>query len=88
MQVPQSRVLRDGSLVQVPAADIVPGDIVEVEAGDIVPADGRIIRSATLEAQEAALTGESAPWPRTPPRCPAATSRSATGRTCSSRTPR
>ena len=33
----------------------------QVEAGDIVPADGRIIRSATLETQEAALTGESAP---------------------------
>ena len=61
MQVPQSRVLRDGHLVQVPARDVVPGDIVEVEAGDIVPADGRIIRSATLETQEAALTGESAP---------------------------
>ena len=61
MQVPQSRVLRDGHLVQVPAREVVPGDIVEVEAGDIVPADGRIIRSATLETQEAALTGESAP---------------------------
>ena len=32
-----------------------------MEAGDIVPADGRILRSATLEVQEAALTGESAP---------------------------
>ncbi len=61
MQVPQTRVLRTGQLVQVPADDVVPGDIVQVEAGDIVPADGRIIRSATLEAQEAALTGESAP---------------------------
>ena len=40
---------------------MVPGDIVQVEAGDIVPADGRILRSATLETQEAALTGESAP---------------------------
>ena len=49
------------SLVQVPAREVVPGDIVKVEAGDIVPADGRIIRSATLETQEAALTGESAP---------------------------
>jgi Ca2+-transporting ATPase len=39
----------------------VPGDIVQVEAGDIVPADGRILHSATLETQEAALTGESAP---------------------------
>ena len=45
----------------VPATEVVPGDIVQVEAGDIVPADGRIVRSATLEAQEAALTGESAP---------------------------
>ena len=66
MQVPQSRVLRDGSLVQLPAADLVPGDIVELEAGDIVPADGRLIRSATLEAQEAALTGESAPVAKDP----------------------
>src|SRR3954453_15919882 len=60
-QVPQTRVLRSGHLVQVPAREVVPGDIVEVEAGDIVPADGRIVRSATLETQEAALTGESAP---------------------------
>ena len=45
----------------VPAVDVVPGDIVQLEAGDIVPADGRIVRSATLETQEAALTGESAP---------------------------
>ena len=61
MQVPQTRVLRGGEVLLVPAVDVVPGDIVNVEAGDIVPADGRIIRSATLEAQEAALTGESAP---------------------------
>src|SRR3954469_19993308 len=61
MQVPEARVVRDGSVAQVPAVDVVPGDIVQVEAGDIVPADGRIIHSATLETQEAALTGESAP---------------------------
>ncbi|MEV4514264.1 cation-transporting P-type ATPase [Dactylosporangium sp. NPDC049525] len=60
-QVPQARVVRDGGLVVVPAADLVPGDVVELEAGDLVPADGRVLRSATLEAQEAALTGESAP---------------------------
>jgi P-type Ca2+ transporter type 2C len=64
MQVPQTRVLRSGQVVLVPALDVVPGDIVLVEAGDIVPADGRIIRSATLETQEAALTGESAPIPK------------------------
>ena len=61
MQVPQTRVVRSGHIVQVPARDVVVGDVVEVEAGDIAPADGRIIRSATLETQEAALTGESAP---------------------------
>jgi Ca2+-transporting ATPase len=64
MQVPQTRVLRDGQVLQVPALDVVVGDIVQLEAGDIVPADGRIIRSATLETQEAALTGESAPIPK------------------------
>ncbi len=61
MQVPQARVVRGGGVALVPASEVVPGDIIEVEAGDIVPADGRIIRSATLEVQEAALTGESAP---------------------------
>jgi Ca2+-transporting ATPase len=61
MQVPQAKVLREGSVTLVPALDVVPGDIVQLEAGDIVPADGRIVRSATLETQEAALTGESAP---------------------------
>ena len=47
--------------MQVDATTLVPGDIVALEAGDVVPADGRILRSATLETQEAALTGESAP---------------------------
>ncbi|HEY7042645.1 MAG TPA: cation-transporting P-type ATPase, partial [Nocardioidaceae bacterium] len=61
LQVPQTRLVRDGTVVLVPAVDVVPGDVVQVEAGDIVPADGRIATSATLETQEAALTGESAP---------------------------
>ena len=64
LQVPQAKVVRDGTLALVPAVEIVPGDIVQVEAGDLVPADGRIVRSATLETQEAALTGESAPIPK------------------------
>ena len=61
LQVPQTKVLRDASMALLPAVDVVPGDIVQLEAGDIVPADGRIVQSATLETQEAALTGESAP---------------------------
>jgi Ca2+-transporting ATPase len=66
LQVPQAKVLRDGAIGLVPAADLVPGDVVSLEAGDIVPADGRLVRSATLEAQEAALTGESAPIGKDP----------------------
>jgi P-type Ca2+ transporter type 2C len=66
LQVPQAKVQRDGTLSLVAAADVVPGDIVTLEAGDIVPADGRLVRSATLEAQEASLTGESAPVAKDP----------------------
>jgi Ca2+-transporting ATPase len=66
MQVPESRVVRDGTVRSVPAVEIVPGDIVQLEAGDIVPADGRLVRAATLETQESALTGESAPVSKDP----------------------
>ncbi|MBF5000606.1 cation-transporting P-type ATPase [Nocardia sp. BSTN01] len=66
MQSPQARVLRDGVLIQLDALELVPGDIVQLEAGDIVPADGRLVTSATLETQEAALTGESAPVAKDP----------------------
>ena len=69
LQVPQAKVVRGGVLALVPAVEVVPGDLVQLEAGDIVPADGRIVRSATLEAQEAALTGESAPVARTARSC-------------------
>ena len=66
LQVPSARVLRDGHLAELPAVDLVPGDIVMVEPGDLIPADGRIITSASLEVQEAALTGESAPVAKDP----------------------
>ena len=66
MTTPQAKVVRGGTLMQVSATDLVPGDIVTLESGDIVPADGRLIRSATLETQEAALTGESAPISKDP----------------------
>ncbi|HWS47111.1 MAG TPA: HAD-IC family P-type ATPase, partial [Acidimicrobiia bacterium] len=61
LQVPHARVRRGGRVVEVESIGLVPGDVVLLEAGDVVPADGRIVESATLEVQEAALTGESAP---------------------------
>src|SRR6478752_1583770 len=61
MMIVKARVRRDGALAQLPAEQLVPGDIVEIEAGDVVPADGRLLRAATLEVAESALTGESMP---------------------------
>ena len=61
LQVPHARVRRSGEVAEVDSTTLVPGDIALIEAGDVVPADGRIVSSATLEVQEAALTGESAP---------------------------
>jgi Ca2+-transporting ATPase len=61
MMIVKAKVRRAGTLREVPAEDLVPGDVVAVEAGDVVPADGRIISAATLEIDEAALTGESVP---------------------------
>ncbi len=64
MLIMTANVRRNGQRVQVPAEELVPGDIVMFEAGDKVPADGRIMVSATLEIEEAGLTGESAPVPK------------------------
>jgi len=61
MMIVRARVRRGGALEQIPAEQLVPGDIVAIEAGDIVPADGRLLRAATLEVAESALTGESLP---------------------------
>jgi Ca2+-transporting ATPase len=54
-----ARVRRDGEAVEIEAEGLVPGDIVLVEAGNRIPADGRLFVTATLEIEEAALTGES-----------------------------
>ncbi|MBN8636807.1 MAG: cation-translocating P-type ATPase [Anaerolineae bacterium] len=59
MQVPNVRVRRAGHVGQVSAEDLVPGDIVLLQEGDRIPADGRLIVSANLQIEEAALTGES-----------------------------
>ncbi|MDR8411788.1 cation-transporting P-type ATPase [Nonomuraea sp. 3-1Str] len=56
-----ARVRRDGQAVEIDAEELVPGDVVLVEAGDRIPADGRICVAASLEIEEAALTGESLP---------------------------
>jgi Ca2+-transporting ATPase len=61
MLIMTANVRRDGQRVRLPAEELVPGDIVMFEAGDKVGADGRLLVAATLEIEEAGLTGESTP---------------------------
>ena len=61
MSASTSKVIRGGALTIVPSEELVVGDIVLLEAGDAVPADARILESASLKVEEAALTGESVP---------------------------
>ena len=55
------KVIRDGKQIVLHSDELVPGDVVVLEAGDSVPADGRLLESASLKIEEAALTGESVP---------------------------
>ncbi len=54
-------VLRDGLWIEISQREIVPGDVIRLSAGDLVPADARLLEARDLHAQEAVLTGESAP---------------------------
>ena len=61
LTTPQTIVIRDGIRREIPAAELVTGDLVDLEAGAQVPADIRLTRSANLQVEESALTGESVP---------------------------
>ncbi|MBW7572191.1 cation-translocating P-type ATPase [Caproiciproducens faecalis] len=61
MSAATSKVLRDGNVVTMKSEDLVAGDVILLEAGDAVPADCRMIESASVKIEEAALTGESVP---------------------------
>jgi Ca2+-transporting ATPase len=61
MSKPFAKVKRNGEVQQINSQEVVPGDIVIIEAGDYVPADMRLIETASLKIEEAALTGESVP---------------------------
>ena len=56
---PEAKVLRGGSVVQIPSSEVTVGDIVMLDAGDYIPADGRLLECASLKVDESALTGES-----------------------------
>ena len=55
-----ARVMRDGGVRVIPAADLVPGDLLLVEEGERVCADARLM-DGELDVDLSALTGESVP---------------------------
>ncbi len=61
LAAPETNVLRDGVVSEIPTRELVPGDIVILETGAVIPADLRLIEAVNLKIQESALTGESVP---------------------------
>ena len=57
------RLAADGSVEEVPVADLRPGDRVRVLPGQAVPADGRVM-AGRAEVDESMLTGEPLPVPK------------------------
>ena len=55
------QVIRDGSVQECDASQLVPGDVITVEAGDLVPADARLLEAYEVEVDNSSLTGESTP---------------------------
>ncbi|MFJ4989467.1 cation-translocating P-type ATPase [Streptomyces sp. NPDC088732] len=66
LSAPSARVVRDGTELRIPSADVVPGDAVLLGEGDIVPADGEVTEAAALLVDESSLTGESVPVEKGP----------------------
>jgi sodium/potassium-transporting ATPase subunit alpha len=63
------KVARGGREINVIAKEIVPGDVVLLAEGDKIPADMRLIAVSDIRVNNASLTGESEPLPRTTGSC-------------------
>jgi Ca2+-transporting ATPase len=61
LSAPVSKVLRDGSVVEVDSSRIVPGDILVLSSGTRIAADAKLFLSYSLQVDESSLTGESFP---------------------------
>lgn len=60
MMPQNAKVMRDGSEVEIPSAEVQSGDIVIVRPGEHIPADGKILQGNSL-VEESAFTGETHP---------------------------
>ncbi len=59
-----SNAFRDGRIASVKAAELVPGDVLSLCAGDLIPADCPLLSDNNLFVNQALLTGESYPAPK------------------------
>lgn len=59
LSAPSAKVIRNGTKIEIPSSEVLPGDIIFLEAGDLIVADGRVIESYSLQVNESSLTGES-----------------------------
>ena len=55
LTVPVVKVRREGQVKEISSRNLVPGDMVLLETGNKVPADGRLLESANLRLEKAAL---------------------------------
>ena len=52
------KVMREGSIREIPRRDVVTGDVVYIESGETIPADGELVEAVSLKINESTLTGE------------------------------
>ena len=52
------KVIRDGSITEIPRKEVVVGDVVILQTGEEVPADGTLQEAISLQINESTLTGE------------------------------
>ncbi|KKS95421.1 MAG: P-type HAD superfamily ATPase, Ca2+-transporting ATPase [Candidatus Gottesmanbacteria bacterium GW2011_GWA2_43_14] len=58
-EILKATVVRDGTINEIPAAELVIGDVIILEEGQKIPADARVAESFSLQVDESILTGES-----------------------------
>jgi Au+-exporting ATPase len=64
LQAKTARVQRDGTVFEIPIADVVAGDVIEVRPGERIPVDGEVTQGQSY-VDESMITGEPIPVAKT-----------------------